>query len=152
MDPRSPRALIDTPPVWLVGLVVLSWAQARLVPVWPAPDWLGWVGLGLIVAGVGLFLVAGREFRRHRTSIIPRETPSALLTSGPYGRSRNPIYLADAMVLTGLVLRWDLASLPLVAVFVAVISQRFIRGEEAGCAAAFGPAWGSYAARVRRWL
>jgi protein-S-isoprenylcysteine O-methyltransferase Ste14 len=152
MDSRSPRALIDTPPVWLAVCIALAWAQARLLPVWPAGAGLRWLGLAAIVLGAVLFVAATVEFRRHRTSIIPRETPRALLTSGPYAFSRNPIYLADTLILAGLILRWDLAALPLAAVFMALIQRRFIAGEEAGCAATFGPAWAAYAGRVRRWL
>ncbi len=152
MDSRSPRALIDTPPVWLAWGIALAWAQARLWPVWPAPGWLGAAGLVAIAAGLALFVAAALAFRRHRTSIVPRETPRALLTTGPYAFSRNPIYLADALILAGLILRLDLAALPLVAVFVALIGARFIRGEEDLCRAAFGAAWDAYAARVRRWV
>ncbi|HMO09130.1 MAG TPA: methyltransferase, partial [Paracoccaceae bacterium] len=97
-------------------------------------------------------LLAAREFRRARTSIVPRETPAALLTAGPYALGRNPIYLADALILAGLVLRWDLAALPLVPAFVAVLTRRFIRGEEALCEATFGASWAAYARRTRRWL
>lgn len=150
MQSRSPRALVDTPPVWLMGCIALACAQARWLPVWPTPA--PWLGAAVIVAGVALFLWAGAQFRRHRTSIVPRESPAALLTSGPYALSRNPIYLADAMILTGLILRWDAGALPLVAAFVALITQRFIMGEEALCRAAFGPEWAAWAARTRRWL
>jgi protein-S-isoprenylcysteine O-methyltransferase Ste14 len=150
MESRSPRALIDTPPVWLLACIVLAWAQSRWLPLWPAPA--PWLGAAVIAAGVALFLWASVQFRRHRTSIVPRERPAALLTSGPYAFSRNPIYLADAMILTGLVLRWDAGALPLVAAFVVLISQRFIRSEEALCRAAFGAGWTAWAARTRRWL
>jgi protein-S-isoprenylcysteine O-methyltransferase Ste14 len=150
MDSRSPRALIDTPPVWLLGCIVLAWAQARFLPLWPAPAPLP--GAVVIAAGIALFLWAGVQFRRHRTSIVPRERPRALLTTGPYALSRNPIYLADALILGGLALRWDAGGLLLVAGFVALISGRFIAGEEALCRAAFGAQWDAYAAGVRRWL
>jgi protein-S-isoprenylcysteine O-methyltransferase Ste14 len=152
MESRSPLALIDTPPVWLLAGMALAWAQARLLPVFPAPGPLRVLGAAVAVAGVVVLVLAAREFRRHRTSIIPRERPSALLTTGPYAVSRNPIYLADAMILAGLILAADLAALPLVPAFAALVTVRFIRGEEAGCRATFGPAWDAYAARVRRWL
>jgi protein-S-isoprenylcysteine O-methyltransferase Ste14 len=152
MDSRSPRALIDTPPVWLAGLIALAWVQARHLPLLPAPGWLQPVGLGMVIGALVVLALALREFRRARTSVVPRERPAVLLTAGPYAYGRNPIYLADAMILTGLILRWDLASLPLVALFAAVVTRRFIRGEEALCRTAFGPVWETYAARVRRWL
>lgn len=62
------------------------------------------------------------EFLRARTSVIPRQMPSAFLKRGIYRLTRNPIYLGDAMVLAGgLILRWDvLAALPLVPAFAAL--------------------------------
>lgn len=152
MDSRSPRALIDTPPVWLIAGLVLIWAQATWVPLLPVPQVVAVAGVILCIVAVAVFAAATREFRRHRTTIIPRETPAALLTAGPYAWSRNPIYLADAGLLCGLGLMWDLASLVVVAAFVAIIQQRFILWEEARCRETFGAAWDTYAARVRRWL
>jgi protein-S-isoprenylcysteine O-methyltransferase Ste14 len=152
MQTRSLRALIDTPPVWLVAAIALAYAQARWLPVWPAPPTSAALGLMVMAGGLALFVAAGAQFRRHRTTIVPRERPTRLLTTGPYAVSRNPIYLADALMLLGLVMRWDLGSLAVVAGFVALLQVRFIRGEEAGCAAAFGAEWTAYAARVRRWL
>lgn len=162
MDSRSPRALIDTPPVWLAGFIVLAVMQARWLPVLPFRDlapmvWLSpttpalW-GAALIVFALLLFAAAFAEFRNRRTSIIPRETPRVLLTGGPYSISRNPIYLADAALLLGVILWGDLLSLVLLPVFLMLIERRFIRGEEATCRATFGPMWEQYAARVRRWF
>jgi protein-S-isoprenylcysteine O-methyltransferase Ste14 len=88
-----------------------------------------------------------------RTTVIPRRDPSALVTGGVFGWSRNPIYLADAIVLTGAVLWLDaVLALPLVAVFVWLIQTRFIRDEEARLTLAFGPEFDLWAARVRRWV
>lgn len=44
---------------------------------------------------------------RKRTTIAPHMNPSALIKNGIFSRSRNPIYLVDALILTGLILRWD---------------------------------------------
>jgi protein-S-isoprenylcysteine O-methyltransferase Ste14 len=75
-----------------------------------------------------------------------------MIRGGIYRLTRNPIYLADALILTGAILRWDAASLVLVPVFMAVIQRRFILGEEAGLRTAFGADFERYAAQVRRWL
>jgi protein-S-isoprenylcysteine O-methyltransferase Ste14 len=75
-----------------------------------------------------------------------------MIRTGIYALSRNPIYLADAMILAGVALRLDAASLILVPVFVAVIRVRFIEGEEAVMRARFGAEYAAYAARVRRWI
>jgi protein-S-isoprenylcysteine O-methyltransferase Ste14 len=110
------------------------------------------VGTALIVAGLAVMALAITQFLRHRTTVLPRETPAALIQTGIYRWSRNPIYLADAMILSGAALRWDLGGLILVPLFMALILRRFIRGEEAGLRAAFGPVFDAYAARTRRWI
>jgi protein-S-isoprenylcysteine O-methyltransferase Ste14 len=106
----------------------------------------------LIAAGLVIFISALLQFRRHATTVMPRETPAAMIDSGIYRLSRNPIYLADALFLAGAALWWDAASLLLVPLFVLVITRRFILGEEAGLRAVFGAAFDRYAARTRRWL
>ena len=49
-------------------------------------------------------------------------------------------------------MRTNAASLLLVPLFVWVITQRFIIGEEAGLRAVFGADFDRYAAQTRRWL
>jgi protein-S-isoprenylcysteine O-methyltransferase Ste14 len=149
---RRPLALLDTPPVWLAGALALAWAQSRWWPLLPGAGLLAAAGWGLIASAVLLFADAALRFVRARTTIVPREVPRVLLSTGAYGLSRNPIYLADALLLAGCVLLWDLGGVMLVPVFVLVITFRFILGEEAVCAATFGEEWKAYAARVRRWL
>ena len=143
---------IESPPVWLLVFLALAVVQRMYLPLVPTGRLLDAVGLALILAGVAVMAAAFAAFARAKTTILPRERPAHLIRSGIYRFSRNPIYLADVAILSGAVLRWDLGSLPLVAVYVAILTQRFIRGEEAGCAAAFGVEWRDYAARVRRWL
>lgn len=143
---------IDSPPVWLALFVLAAVLQSDYWPVWPAKGVVVAIGFGLIGLGLGLFVFAARAFRTAGTTILPHETPSRLMTTGVYGWSRNPIYLADAILLTGIIFLCDIASLVLVPAFAAVLYLRFIRGEEARCAAAFGAEWQAYAARVSRWL
>ncbi|MFZ5710689.1 MAG: methyltransferase family protein [Pseudomonadota bacterium] len=142
----------ESPPTWLLAFGLAVWLQARFLPLappGPAARMSGWV---LIAAGLVLVTLAVAAFRRERTTILPRETPTRLLSSGVYALSRNPIYLADALVLAGWALLHDRAALVLVPLFMIVIERRFIRGEEEGLRAAFGEAFSDYAARVRRWL
>jgi protein-S-isoprenylcysteine O-methyltransferase Ste14 len=150
----TPREAIDLPPLWLALFAALAWAQARLLPIGGFGAWGGPAGAALIGAGLVLMAAAFVEFRRHRTTVIPHHQPAALVTTGVYRLSRNPIYLADALILAGLCLRWN--ALPalalLVPLFMAVITVRFIRPEEARLRAGFGPAFEAWAARTRRWI
>jgi protein-S-isoprenylcysteine O-methyltransferase Ste14 len=143
---------IDLPPVWLAVFVALGWVQAEWWPVGSFGVSGDWIGALLVAAGLALAVAAAVEFRRARTTIIPHEEPSAIVTTGVYRLSRNPIYLGDALILTGLGLRWDsVLALVLVPVFVAVITARFILPEEGRLRARFGPEFDAWAVRVRRW-
>ena len=142
----------ESPPTWALVFAALIWAQSRGLPLLDLGA-LGVVaGIGFVGAGAVLLSAAALQFRRHRTTILPREVPRAMITDGVYAYSRNPIYVADALILAGLALIWDAGGLVLVPVFMAVITRRFILGEEAGLRAHFGAAFDAYAGRVRRWL
>lgn len=153
---RALRGLLgwlDLPPVWLAGFAALAWGQARLVLSGGWGAWAGWLGLALIGLGVLLAAAASYEILRQHTTIIPRRTPGALVQSGVYRISRNPIYLGDAIILAGLCLHWQaLAGILLVPAFMALIQKRFILGEESRIRVEFGAEYDSYAEEVRRWM
>lgn len=149
---RRTLALIDLPPVWLALHMIAAWT---LVPVSPAVFGAAGdrIGQALVVLGVAITLVAVLQMTHHQTTVIPRRAPSALVTTGLFAWSRNPIYLADALILTGAILWMDAGlALPLVAVFVWLIQTRFIRDEESRLTMAFGPEFDLWAARTRRWI
>ena len=142
----------ESPPTWLLLMIALAALQARYLPLIDAGRPGRIAGTVLIVGGLFIFTAALLQFRRHRTTVMPRETPVALIDTGIYRLSRNPIYLADALFLAGAALWWDAASLLLVPLFVWIITHRFILGEESGLRAVFGAAFDRYAAQTRRWL
>ena len=144
---------LDYPPVWLVGFLALAWAQSVLMPMPLGADWPGFVGAGVALAGAGLMLAAALPFLRAGTTVVPHRQPSALVTSGVYRFSRNPIYLGDVLIFAGLAIRWEAwLSLLLLPSLVWVLTRRFIEPEEARLRAGFGPAFEAWAGRVRRWV
>lgn len=144
---------LDLPPVWLVAFGAAIWAWAKLTPFAPMQrPGVTEGGVALIAVALILMVWAAVEFRRHRTTLIPGEEPSALVTGGPYRFSRNPIYLADALILVGWCLtQGALIPMVLVPVFMWVIERRFILPEEDRLRAAFGEGFTEWASRVRRW-
>ena len=142
---------VNLPPVWLLGFLGAAWGMARLTQ--PGPPILVWTGAGLVVAGLVLAVWAALAFRAARTTIVPRMKPSALVSRGPYRASRNPIYLADLMILAGaaLILRAPWA-LVLVVPFQQVLLRLFVLPEEAVLEAELGQPYRDYKARVPRWL
>lgn len=145
---------IDVPPVWLVAFLAVAWMQSSY---WPALSfgggWADFLGGLCVGGGVLLMALAFVQFRKHQTTVHPHGEPATLIQSGIYRRSRNPIYVADALILTGFVLRWDaVLSLPLIPIFVWVIEKRFILPEEKRLRRKFRVQYAAYERKVRRWL
>ena len=140
---------IDLPPFWLLAAIAVAWSWR-----WPdAWDGIFWPGGACLVLAAGLVVGAVLEFTRARTTIIPRVSPSALITSGIFRFSRNPIYLADLLVLLGVSIMWgSVPGLILVPVLGWLLQTRFIRGEEERLAAAFGAEFEAYRSGTRRWI
>lgn len=109
---------------------------------------------GLLVGGgIVLILLAAAEMRKQRTTIIPHMEADRLVSSGIFKRSRNPIYLGDALILAGLALRWEAPiALLLVPLFMFTITQRFIIPEENRLRVKFRADFARYCQKTRRWL
>ena len=148
----TPRRI--NPPHYCLVSVLLMIAFSRLAwggPLLPAPwPWLGIVAIGAGVLGATL---AARQFAQAGTNIVPLTQSTALVTTGMFRHTRNPMYLGMTLTLAGLavllnrVLPWLI--LP---VFVAILRWHFIRHEESLMAQTFGDRYLEYAARVRRWM
>jgi protein-S-isoprenylcysteine O-methyltransferase Ste14 len=149
---KSLPAEIDVPPSWLVLHIAAAWVVSYVSP--SAFGQAGqWAGKGLIALGILIMGGAIWQMAQHKTTVVPRRDPSALVTTGLFSLSRNPIYLADALILLGVVLWLDaVLALPLLPSFLWLIQTRFIRDEEARLTAAFGPEFDLWAARTRRWI
>jgi protein-S-isoprenylcysteine O-methyltransferase Ste14 len=144
-------ARIEYPPLWLLGFMGLAWALGAAWAPWG--DALLWPGRAFIGLGIALAVWAAVEFRRARTTIVPGEEPAALVERGPYRFSRNPIYVADLMILAGFALiEGTPLGLLLVVPFQQVLLHRFVLKEEAILAARLGAPYEAYRARVRRWI
>ena len=146
---------IDIPPFWLMLALIITMLIGQVQPAsWafsnPATDLMG----GLLVGGgIVLILLAAVEMRKKRTTIVPHMEADHLVTSGIFKRSRNPIYLGDALVLAGLALRWETpVALLLVPLFMATITARFIVPEENRLRRKFRADFARYCQKKRRWV
>jgi len=109
-------------------------------------------GAVLILAGLAAMLVAVLEMTKAKTTVIPRRKPAALVTSGIFEYSRNPIYLGDALVVAGAMLWLQVPwALPMIGVFAWILRHRFIDGEEQRLTETFGAEFSLWAARTGRW-
>ncbi|WP_339546663.1 methyltransferase family protein [Pseudomonas sp. RA_35y_Pfl2_P32] len=151
MDNRIPPPLVAT----LFGL--LMWFAARHSPgaLELTIEWRAGLALMVLLAGVAICLAGVLSFRRARTTVNPLrpETASALVTSGVYRYTRNPMYLGFATVLIAwsIFLAWPLALLGVLG-FVMYMNRFQIGPEERALARLFGRAFTQYCSQVRRWL
>lgn len=146
---------IDIPPVWLVVFILLARQIGVAEPMWLTfgGAWSDLVSGLLIGGGVVLMALAITEMRRQKTTVIPHLQASRLVTSGIFRRSRNPIYLADLLILAGFVLRYDaVVALPLLPIFVWVIERRFVIPEENRLRIQFRADFARYCHKTRRWI
>jgi protein-S-isoprenylcysteine O-methyltransferase Ste14 len=137
-------------------LGALMWLVARHTAGFAVAPELRWVllsalgGAGLIVGSAAVW-----AFHRARTTVNPwrPQASSALVVSGIYRRTRNPMYLGLALALAG----WGLYlanvyALLLACTFVPYMNRFQIRPEERVLQHTFGNSFREYCRQVRRWL
>lgn len=150
----GPLQLIDLPPVWLLAFLGLGKLQVAVLPMGPAPG--GVIGLlagCLVGGGIVLIVLAALELRKYSTTIVPHQEAGVLVTSGIFKRTRNPIYLADLMLLAGFLLQWGAwLSLALVPILMWVLEKRFIIPEENRLRRKFRADFARYERRAGRWV
>jgi protein-S-isoprenylcysteine O-methyltransferase Ste14 len=152
--PADNAGVIARPPLLygaaLVVALLLHW-------LWPAPI-LGravglWLGLALVGLGVAIVLWGRRAMQVAGTNVDPLRPTTAIITSGPFRFSRNPLYLGVTLMYVGLTLAvntwWGLVVL---APLLIVMDRGVVRREERYLEAKFGERYRQYRVRVRRYL
>ena len=114
-----------------------------------------WVSGAILMVAAVIFCLAAYQLWRHRTTINPMQVhrTSVLVTGGIYRWSRNPIYLADLLVLLAwLIWLGTWINMAWIIAFTAYITRFQIAPEEQSLQMKFGEEWQRYRTRVRRWL
>ena len=149
-------ASVRFPPPLVYALALV--AGGALHWIWPLRLPLGAAGriVGAVLAGgLGIAFLAGALglFRQTGQNPTPWSPTPAIVTSGVYRWSRNPMYVGMALVLAAIGLGWAngwlLLAVPVVLAIVYVIA---VRHEEAYLARKFGEEYLAYARTTRRWL
>ena len=151
------RLELRIPPLVLVALfaaaIVAASVWIPLVHV-PVPGHRA-LALLLVLAGLGVALAGVVAFQRAHTTVNPMapQRATAVVRTGLYRLSRNPMYLGLALALLGLA-AWgsSLTGYALVPAFCAYLTRFQIKPEERALGERFGPQLSQYTASVRRWL
>jgi len=110
-------------------------------------------GGALVVLGLLVMALAVRAFRAAGTNVETPKPATALVTEGIYARSRNPMYVALALLFAGTGVLADSGWIGLLLVpYLAVLRVGVITREERYLERKFGTRYLDYKARVRRWL
>jgi len=152
--PVKPPLGIPPPLVTLlllgVGLAIHFAFPQRIFPE-------GWVqfavGIPVIAIGLGFGLSANVLFHRVGTDDRFAKPTSVIVQTGPFARTRNPMYVGLVLIYLGVVLAlnaaWALVGLP---VLVLYLHFGVIRREERYLEDRFGDEYINYKATVPRWI
>lgn len=145
------------PPLIYLAAIALSTALGLLYPL----PWIGGL-LGHLLFAIGWLILLGvvalwfttyRGMAAEKTTIHPNGIPTHLITSGPFLISRNPIYLANTLLLIGIGLIGGMVWFLLLAFVAAFATSKLaIQREEKILSEKFGKKYRDYAKKVRRWI
>jgi len=145
---------IPWPPLLFLAAVVVARALDHFAPG-PSfsSSFLEMTGGVVIALALANDVWCAMTLRRHGTTVLPHRAVSALVTTGPYRRSRNPIYISELALTLGLALLlgsfWIALSTPILFLGLTKLA---IEPEERHLRAKFGADFDAYAARTPRWL
>ncbi len=134
----------------LLGLILHTLWPAEI----PLAAGLAWIAVPMFMGlGFAIIALSYREFARARTSLRPDRGANALIRTGPFHYSRNPLYLAVSLLIVGIGV-WvnSLWILVMLIPLFLVMSRAVIAREERYLEHKFGQVYLDYKESVRRWL
>ena len=135
---------------YLIGALVVNWA----VP-FPEPWIFAFRIIGAVMVVAGFFLAGSAisQMRKSHTSPDPHQPVNALVTSGPYRFTRNPIYLGFLLIYLGFTMAagtwWGWLGSPFL---IWSVTNSVIQPEEVYLDDKFEEQYKEYCSRVRRWI
>ena len=131
-------------------------------------DWqhtiLKWAGLGIIIAGIGIYFICAISFLRkglgtpniwfaRSLKAVIGEEPKKMVTSGIYKYSRNPMYLGVLISVLGQALFYQRMILLQYFLFLFILFHLVVLMiEEPHLKKKFGKEYEQYKKKTRRWL
>ena len=152
---KDNAGVIIPPPVLylgaLVALVALRWLKP--LPIFAASTFTLYAGAALIGLALGLGVWAVATLRMAGTNVDPRKASTAIVTAGPFGYTRNPIYVGFAVLYLGVTVAlncwWGVA---LLVPTLVVMHLGVIRREEHYLERKFGGDYLRYKYNVARYV
>lgn len=150
---RAKPNYVPWPPLLLVGLTLAAIALNLAAPLPLAFTGIRTLGGLLIGLALAIDLWAMKTLHESHTTILPHRGSSHLVTHGPFRYSRNPIYIANILLMIGMGLFAKNAwFLPLALLDGLLTHYLAVRREENHLIARFGYQFETYCHKVRRWI
>jgi protein-S-isoprenylcysteine O-methyltransferase Ste14 len=111
------------------------------------------VGVALIIAGIGFFVLSRRELSKYGQPTDPSHPTSKIVRTGMFSVSRNPLYLSAVFLFLGIGLVIN-TLWAFIALLISIVVCHFVLifPEEKYLAAKFGEEYKDYTHMVSRWL
>ena len=141
------------PPVIILIAILFQIALHKLLPVMFIFEKMYWIGI--VMGFLGFFISTGSIllFRINKTTIIPFQDSSFLITNGIYKYTRNPMYLGMLFVQFGIAIYFGSISPFIIPfLFIPIMNSRIIQHEEVMLEKQFGESYMIFKNSVRRWI
>lgn len=142
------------PPVYLFAALLLMWLTHRYIPIFQyVYEPVAYLGIIAVLFGITMAGISAGMFKRAGTGLEPFDEATVLVTSGFYRVSRNPMYMGMFLMLLGVAfLMGSIGALLPILIFILIIRNNFVLGEERFMQATFGQQYLQYKSEVRRWI
>ncbi|MBA3448512.1 MAG: isoprenylcysteine carboxylmethyltransferase family protein [Pseudaminobacter sp.] len=156
-DIRPTTNRLPWPPIVYLAAIAISIILGFLYPLpWisaPLSDILFAAGWLIVAAALAILFSAIRTMKRAKTTLNPNGIPDHFVTTGPFSFSRNPMYLANTLMMIGIGFVSQIAWFIPMAILAAFVTGKIaIEREEKLLEERFGKKYRDYAKRVRRWI
>ncbi|QIK95572.1 isoprenylcysteine carboxylmethyltransferase family protein [Sphingomonas sp. HDW15A] len=154
MQDQDNPGVVVPPPLLIFAALLVGLAIDPGLRIWPAikietalpAAFLGTAGIAIGAIALGLF-------KHFKTRPEPWKPASALVTTGVYSFTRNPMYLGMLLIYAAIALLFRSVSAGVLLIpLILALDQLVIRREEQYLGRRFGPQYEEYRRHVRRWF
>lgn len=143
------------PPLWFLSALLLGALiddRVYRLLIFQNDKWR-WIGVVVAVLGIALVAIGRRTMIKHGTNVNPTQPTTAIVETGPFRFTRNPLYVGITLAYVGFSFLLDTWWSLFLLVPVWIVMHLFVvRREEAYLKRKFGDAYRNYCRRVRRYL
>ena len=147
------RNVVDFPPLWTLAAIGCGVLLHSIIPVSIQFPMIVNIGIIICMMSFSLMIWCAATLYFSKTPMLPHNDAESLVTHGPYRWSRNPIYLADLILVASSALMFQtLWPILFVPVLYVILRIRFVIPEEEMLKVHFPEAFRVWSENTRRWI